>query len=664
MRQREIVPAVLILLCAMLLILPAIGSHFPALLRSEEDKTPEPAGTSFGLPKLSMGQGAPGLFSGAEAVIVVPPLLMTGVSSSPACDHLHGSDVPYPAEDSVCISSIERLLITDPVRGLTFGIRVWCRNTGKGDARVQVLLTSRGKEIGNASLSLDPEETSAVDFVSPISLSAVPAPIFVHLNRGQAFGAGANPTGSHIGGGEGFFDIITPMDPRVNDTVRNADELLTALESAEEGDVVYIDEAARIDLSDIPGSAVVPGGVTLASNRGARTTAGSAVYTFDLMEPGEYLLWGLVSMPGGDGGSALVSIDGEEPREWKPRPDEEWSWIREGSRTLSAGRHRLTIQWQQEGLQLDRILITDDPDSAPDADPDEHNGEGLISLEAESGLLSPPLEIHVDAGAPGGGCISVSEDFDIRRSPISRGGTIFRNTTEHSAVTIAAGGEGVRITGLRIEGPDTTTDPVERPVHGIFSSYQNLEVDNCEISGWSYSGVYLHGTGGSTMQAGGHIHHNSIHHCQMNGLGYGALVSGGAQALIEANYFDYTRHAVAGSGVTGDGYEVRYNRFGPNHIASSAFQVDMHGQAVNGTNRAGTLMYIHHNTFETIDPWHANPVRIRGIPRDHCYIYNNWFHYSQDAPVWQTGGRGNISMTNNLIGQNRILSESGPIKYY
>ena len=36
-------------------------------------------------------------------------------------------------------------------------------------------------------------------------------------------------------------------------------------------------------------------------------------------------------------------------------------------------------------------------------------------------------------------------------------------------------------------------------------------------------------------------------------------------ALIEANIFDYYRHAIAGSGLPGTGYEARYNFVGPRH---------------------------------------------------------------------------------------------------
>ncbi|WP_243668680.1 hypothetical protein [Methanoculleus chikugoensis] len=87
----------------------------------------------------------------------------------------------------------------------------------------------------------------------------------------------------------------------MNYTVTTADELLTALQNAEQGDVIYIDEMVNIDLTDTP-EVVIPAGVTLASNRGgARSTAGSAAYSFNISKPGNYVLWGgLTSAPPGE----------------------------------------------------------------------------------------------------------------------------------------------------------------------------------------------------------------------------------------------------------------------------------------------------------------------------------------------------------------------------
>jgi len=103
---------------------------------------------------------------------------------------------------------------------------------------------------------------------------------------------------------------------------------------------------------------------------------------------------------------------------------------------------------------------------------------------------------------------------------------------------------------------------------GIMGSHPGLEVDNCELFGWSHAAI-----GSGPEAKGTHIHHNYIHHCHRAGLGYGVCLDG-SDALIEANRFDNTRHAIAGTGVPGTAYEARNNWHGPN-IKGHNF--DMHG---------------------------------------------------------------------------------------
>jgi len=350
------------------------------------------------------------------------------------------------------------------------------------------------------------------------------------------YGADANPTGNPIGGGDGYTDIISRDDPRVKFIVDTRDELLSALQSARSGDVIYVEGNANIDMSGYV-DIYVPAGVTIASNRGENGAAGGRIYQ------------------NRDGGG------------W------EYDW------------------------------------------------------------------------AP-----------------------LFRTA-----------GQNARFTGLRIEGPDKTTS-APRARCAIHATYP-LEVDNCEIAGWSFTGIGIYRTGGvSDMKNGGYFHHNHIHHCQWNEMGYGIVVNDGAVCLIEANYLEYCRHAIAGDGNVGTGYEARYNIFGPNFIANYAFQVDMHGKpnpSGPGTI-AGDTIRIHHNTFmatghpaaDQMGPLGINPIRIRGVPRVGAYVDHNWFYYTLAPPVWQTDdydatpGDKRLSVTANLIGQDRVLSPSGPIKYY
>ncbi|ELZ22492.1 hypothetical protein C475_18308 [Halosimplex carlsbadense 2-9-1] len=188
-------------------------------------------------------------------------------------------------------------------------------------------------------------------------------------------------------------------------------------------------------------------------------------------------------------------------------------------------------------------------------------------------------------------------------------------------------GDDVRVTGLRVSGPITEYVDYSRPVHsGVTVKGTGCEIDNVEISGFSYAGVKL--------QEAAYVHHSHIHTNAMDGLGYGIVCNQeGGDTLVEYNEFNLNRHSVANRGYAG--YEVRYNHFGEDAIA---YQV--------GTHRPGaTTLEIHHNTF--VPTLHLNSgedpeshVSIRGVPDDVADIHHNWFH----NPRRPDPGRGRESI--------------------
>jgi len=193
-------------------------------------------------------------------------------------------------------------------------------------------------------------------------------------------------------------------------------------------------------------------------------------------------------------------------------------------------------------------------------------------------------------------------------------------------------GKGCKLIGLRIRGADTTKD-------GMFGDQYNrlrqsgiemangCSVENCEVWGWSYSGIT--GYSGSTS-----VRFNNIHHNWRNGLGYAVEVGEGAHCLFEANKIDYYRHVVVGVRSTqyatvGVNYEACNNLIGPNgynHI------FDCHGGYTDATYPAGDVILIHHNTSQnTSEPM----AGIRGIPITICDSYNNWTYYTGGGSPWK-----------------------------
>ncbi|MBW8041559.1 MAG: hypothetical protein FVQ85_16405 [Planctomycetes bacterium] len=242
----------------------------------------------------------------------------------------------------------------------------------------------------------------------------------------------------------------------------------------------------------------------------------------------------------------------------------------------------------------------------------------------------------------------------------SQGALIF-STKLSTAPIFMAGGEKVRITGLRLRGPDQKRRTEQmRKLHkegryysipnsdAIITAHSYLEVDNCELWGWSHAAIYLQ-RGASKA----HIHHNNIHHNQRSGLGYGVCLNQ-ADALIEANLFDWCRHHIAGTGRPGTSYEARYNLVFEN---ANSHSFDMHGgrDRKDGTDIAGDSIKIHHNTFR------ATSVRaflIRGRPRQSAQIHHNWFlHPDPKRAVAQTNAAGNMNVYRNQFTSARILKD-------
>jgi len=241
-------------------------------------------------------------------------------------------------------------------------------------------------------------------------------------------------------------------------------------------------------------------------------------------------------------------------------------------------------------------------------------------------------------------------------------GALLTSDALNTPVIIRAAGPGVRVTGLRVRGPNTKRylDHHRRAFspggdghayyykfptqNGITTEHDGLQIDNCEISGFGHAAIYL------KQGEGHHIHHNFIHHCQYNGLGYG-VSHGSAASLIECNRFDANRHSIAGTGRPGCGYVARHNlELG----VSLSHCFDMHGgrDRKDGTDIAGTAMEIHHNTFRAPQ----TPIVIRGVPEEACDVHHNWFP-KHDGPAQAVRAAANTNVSDNAYGPSPTAAQ-------
>lgn len=217
----------------------------------------------------------------------------------------------------------------------------------------------------------------------------------------------------------------------------------------------------------------------------------------------------------------------------------------------------------------------------------------------------------------------------------SDGGLLY--TDDYPRWLLRSRADGVRVTGLRLQGPQTEYfDPREEfneetAAHscGLHLFGDAAEVDNCELFGWPHAAIAF---GAREYSTAGHAHHNAIHHNQMETLGYGIELYDG-WSRIEQTYFDANRHAVTGFGCATNGFEAQHNLIGPNPV-SHAF--DMHRLSENieceDEYLAGKAVSIHHNTFAYTEDVLGRPqeaVDIRGIPEEHSVIDRNWFAHEE-----------------------------------
>ncbi len=94
--------------------------------------------------------------------------------------------------------------------------------------------------------------------------------------RQDEFGCEANPTGSPVGGGDGYKHVVTEGDV----VVATADALVSALREAQDGDVVCVNGGTDINMTGHE-NIVIPGGITLAGNRGTGGASGPRLFTTD-----------------------------------------------------------------------------------------------------------------------------------------------------------------------------------------------------------------------------------------------------------------------------------------------------------------------------------------------------------------------------------------------
>lgn len=210
-------------------------------------------------------------------------------------------------------------------------------------------------------------------------------------------------------------------------------------------------------------------------------------------------------------------------------------------------------------------------------------------------------------------------------------------------------GDGARITGLRFDFPVTTkgTHSHDGTGTGVAVDAANVEIDNCVFRGFSHAGVE---TGREGYVGGTHVHHSHFVDNPKDGLGYGVVVYGG-DPLIQANYFDNNRHAIAADGSKDCAYTAYRNFCGPHTVSHT---LDMHaGSDGQGGRRFDIIQNVILAT-ERKDGHVESGIYIRGNPLEESVIAHNQFaHASKPDGTGDWGDAYELSVS-SVEGSNVV----------
>lgn len=360
--------------------------------------------------------------------------------------------------------------------------------------------------------------------------------------------------------------------------------------------------------------------------------------------------------------------------------------------------YTLTLSWGPSGDRRTSATVLVIVKLPADPDP-RFQGRRKVTIDATTqstalfikalGTPNTTVVVDVDLDLSPFERIAIAEGVILRGGRTARPGVLFQPgprlyTTSHPEELFEVQGDRVRITGVRIEGPEMgqyegdAAGPVGILVTAGFAAidhnahqcdytqpaWQSIEIDHNELSGWSHAAIrvtdeclaivvqsYFDNGSRSIIYDHPfepvHIHDNYIHHNQhIGGNGYGVAVAAGAHALIERNVFDYNRHAISeddGGGRTG--YRAYHNlvlAHGGLHdcwaagtYCSYTHQFDMHGNMGcqlhdHYCGIAGHDYDIRYNSFlYTSGP----AIKVRGTPQLQPYgavVASNVFALDRD----------------------------------
>lgn len=202
--------------------------------------------------------------------------------------------------------------------------------------------------------------------------------------------------------------------------------------------------------------------VTEDADRDDPPSTAPAVYSFETARAGRHLIWARVRVPSGDHNSFWLRVDSTRWIRWNGIEEgERWHWVqvrdagqdgRPVAFDLSAGAHRLQLRPREDGVEVDRFVVTDDwhyrprsPRGAP-ADPEARS---QVWLEAEDGKRGTAFEVEHAPHASGWRAVAARPAEAHRDAPPPSGHATY-------SFTVPRGG-AYRLWG-RVTAPSSGSD--------------------------------------------------------------------------------------------------------------------------------------------------------------------------------------------------------------
>ncbi|MEO0334535.1 MAG: T9SS type A sorting domain-containing protein, partial [Bacteroidota bacterium] len=90
-------------------------------------------------------------------------------------------------------------------------------------------------------------------------------------------------------------------------------------------------------------------------------------YSVNIAQSGKHYLWVRMIAPNPGDDSCIPAIDGSSLGVWHTGTSADWTWKKYEIFNLDTGNRTLSIYMREDGIQLDKIILTDDAEYRPDA---------------------------------------------------------------------------------------------------------------------------------------------------------------------------------------------------------------------------------------------------------------------------------------------------------